>query len=376
MHNKPPSVTTNRFYPGSVRADWTVSPARSVVIRAATAILVAAAVALLLAGCGSAPPERHSETELLLGTTVSVTTYGDVPDEVYSRVFDRVLEIEEKMSTSEEDYSMTELMAVNDAAGEMPIGVSEDTFRVVAQAVDYSRLTGGAFDVSVQPLVSLWGIGTEWAAIPPEEEIRAAVAAVDYRAVRLDPPSQEIFLPEPDMGIDVGGIAKGYAADEAARILREEGVESALLDFGGNIQTVGTKPDGSAWRIGIQVPDATRGQYVGIADVVDLSVVTSGTYERYFVEDGVRYHHILDTTTGHPVRNGLASVTIITGESIRADALSTAVFAMGLEDGLAFVEGLAEVEAFFVTTEREVTMSSGVDEYFELTNEEFTLADR
>ncbi|MFW5745297.1 MAG: FAD:protein FMN transferase [Spirochaetota bacterium] len=343
---------------------------------AATAILVATAAALLLAGCESRPPEPHSETELLLGTTVSVTTYGDVPDEVYSRAFDRVLEIEERMSTSEEDYTMTELMAVNDAAGETPIDVSEDTFHVVAQAVEYSRLTGGAFDVSVQPLVSLWGIGTDRASVPPEEEIQTAVAAVDHRAVRLDEQNQEIFLPEPGMGIDVGGIAKGYAADEVARILREEGVQSALLDFGGNIQTVGTKPDGSAWRIGVQVPDAARGQYIGIADVVDLSVVTSGTYERYFVEDGVRYHHILDTKTGYPVRNGLDSVTIIAGESIEADALSTAVFAMGLEDGLAFVEGLADAEAFFVTSEREVIMSSGMNEYFELTNEDYTLADR
>lgn len=363
MHNKTPSVTINRH-----------TAHRRTVGSAALLALLGALV--LLAGCESQPPQRHSETELLLGTTVSVTTYGDVPDEVYSRVFDRVLEIEEKMSTSEEDYTMTELMAVNDAAGEMPIGVSEDTFHVVAQAVDYSRLTGGAFDVSVQPLVSLWGIGTEWAAIPPEEEIDAAVAAIDYREVGLDPDSQEVFLTGADMGIDVGGIAKGYAADEAARILREAGVESALLDFGGNIQTVGTKPDGSPWRIGIQVPDATRGQYIGIADVVDLAVVTSGTYERYFVEDGVRYHHILDTTTGYPVRNGLDSVTIITPESIRADALSTAVFAMGLEDGLAFVEGLADVEALFVTTEREVTMTSGMGEYFELTNDEFTLAER
>lgn len=355
MHNKIPSVTIKR---------------------AAAALAVVVAAALVFAGCESAPPERRSETELLLGTTVGVTTYGDVPDEVYSRIFDRVLEIEEKMSTSEEDYTMTELMAVNDAAGQMPVGVSEDTFYVVEQAVDYSRLTGGAFDVSVQPLVSLWGIGTEWAAVPPEEEIEAAVAAIDYREVELDPAGTEVFLTGADMGIDVGGIAKGYAADEAARILREAGVESALLDFGGNIQTVGTKPDGSPWRIGIQVPDATRGQYIGVAEVVDLAVVTSGTYERYFVQDGVRYHHILDTTTGYPVRNGLDSVTIITPESIRADALSTAVFAMGLEDGLAFVESLPDVEAFFVTTDREVTMTSGMDEYFELTNEDFTLAER
>lgn len=337
--------------------------------------LLAGALIMLLAGC-SAPPAKQSETELLLGTTISVTTYGDVPAALFDAVFARVREIEERMSTSEEDYTTTELMAVNDAAGRAPVRVSEDTFEVVQQAIQYSRTTNGAFDLSVQPLVSLWGIGTEWAAVPDEEAVVRAVSAVDYRDVQLAPDTRSIYLPEPDMGIDVGGIAKGYAADEAGRILRDAGVTSALLDFGGNILTVGAKPDGSAWRIGIQAPDATRGSYIGIAEVVDRAVVTSGTYERYFVEDGVRYHHILDTDTGYPVRNELDSVTIVTEVSMRADALSTALFAMGLDRGLEFAEETRDVEAFFVTTEGVVHMSSGMDTYFSLTNEEFTRADQ
>jgi len=333
------------------------------------------AVAALSLGACSSPPARQSETEFVLGTTITVTTYGRTPDGLFESIFARVREIEERMSTSEEDYTMTELMAVNDAAGEEPVRVSPDTYEVVRQAVEYSRSTGGAFDVSVQPLVALWGIGTADPAIPAQEAIGEAVAAVDYRRVRLDGDGQTVFLAEPGMGIDVGGIAKGYAADEAARIIRELGVESALLDFGGNILTVGDKPDGSAWRIGVQLPDASRGDYLGIAEVVDLAVVTSGTYERYFVEDGVRYHHILDTETGYPVRNDLDSVTIITAESIRADALSTAVFAMGAQAGMGFVESQPDVEALFVTSDRKVYLSSGMADYFELTHEDFTLAE-
>ena len=337
-------------------------------------VLIVLAVLAALSGC-SGPPPRQSETELLLGTTISVTTYGRTPDGMFESVFARVQEIEERMSTSEDDYTTTELMAVNDAAGEKPVEVSPDTFEVVRQAVEYSRRTEGAFDVTVGPLVSLWGIGSGGAMVPSESLIEEALASVDYRSVELDPARQTIYLPEAGMGVDVGGIAKGYAADEAARILREQGVTSALLDFGGNILTVGEKPDGSPWRIGIQVPDAGRGEYLGIAEVVDLSVVTSGTYERYFVYDGVRYHHILDTETGYPARNGVVSVTIITPESMRADALSTALFVMGVERGMAYVEAQPDVEALFVNTENEVFMSSGMAGYFSLTNEAFTIAE-
>jgi thiamine biosynthesis lipoprotein len=323
----------------------------------------------------SSPPARQTETELLLGTTINVTTYGDAPQRVFDRIFSRVLEIEQRMSTSEDDYDTTEIMRVNDAAGREAVRVSDDTFQVVREAIRYSEMTDGAFDVSVGPLVTLWGIGTEWAAVPEEEQIDAALAAIDYRDVTLDPATRSIYLENPGMGIDVGGIAKGFAADEAERILRDEGIESALLDFGGNILTLGTKPDGSAWRIGVQVPDASRGAYLGIAEVVDRTVVTSGTYERYFEEDGIRYHHILDTDTGYPVRNELDSVTIITQGSTKADALSTAIFAMGLENGRTFVENLPDAEALFVTADKRVHMTSGMDDYFELTNEEFALAE-
>ncbi len=357
MHNKEITITKN-------------SAPRSTL----SFVLIVLAAVAALSGC-SGPPPRQSETELLLGTTISVTTYGRTPDGMFESVFARVQKIEERMSTSEDDYTTTELMAVNDAAGEKPVEVSPDTFEVVRQAVEYSRRTEGAFDVTVGPLVSLWGIGSGAELVPSESLIEETLATVDYRRVELDPARQTIYLPEEGMGVDVGGIAKGYAADEAARILREQGVTSALLDFGGNILTVGEKPDGSPWRIGIQVPDAGRGEYLGIAEVVDLSVVTSGTYERYFMYDGVRYHHILDTETGYPARKGVESVTIITPESMRADALSTALFVMGVERGMAYVESQPDVEALFVNTENEIFMSSGMGGYFSLTNEAFTFSE-
>jgi FAD:protein FMN transferase len=327
-----------------------------------------------LSGCAGAP-ERTTRTEFLLGTTITVTTYGRVSEELLDQVFERVDEIERRMSTSEDDYSDTELLAVNAAAGIGAVTVSADTFEVVRAALDFSELSGGAFDVTIHPLVRLWGIGTEAAAIPDPVELSAALGLVDYRAVETDSGDQSILLPRSGMGVDVGGIAKGYAADEAARVLREAGIESALLDFGGNILTVGNKPDGSPWRIGIQVPDATRGEFLGVATVTGQSVVTSGTYERFFESGGVRYHHILDTNTGYPVQNGLASVSIITTASIQADALSTVVFALGLDEGFAFVETLPDVGAILVTETNDVYLTSGVGEIFELTNESFHLSE-
>ena len=179
------------------------------------------------------------------------------------------------------------------------------------------------------------------------------------------------------MGLDVGGIAKGYAADEVARILTEHGVEHALLDFGGNVVVVGTKVDGSDWRIGIQNPDpdASRGAFIGVLPATDLAIVTSGPYERYFIEDGVRYHHILDSTTGYPVWNGLQSVTIVNEASIRADALSTAVFSMGLVDGMSFVESHDGVEAIFIDEDDKVYVSSGLSSLFVLTDDNYRLAE-
>ncbi|MFP4376096.1 MAG: FAD:protein FMN transferase [Spirochaetales bacterium] len=339
---------------------------------ACRAVIVASILSFAVVSC-TQELERHTETELLLGTVLTVTLYGDDTGPIFDQIFERVAEIESKMSTSEDDYQTTELLEVNRAAGDRPIEVSSDTFYVVEQALEYSRLSNGRFDLSVAPLVGLWGIGTDSAQVPSEQRINDALAKVDYSKVELSQDREAIYLPERGMGVEVGAIAKGYAADEAGRIIRESGKDSALLDFGGNILTIGTKPDGSLWRIGVQLPEsqARRGVFIGIAEVEDLSVVTSGTYERFFVQDDVRYHHILDTETGYPVRNRLESVTIVTEDSIRADALSTSIFAMGLEEGLRFAEELSDAEALFVTEDKEIHMTSGMGDFFRLTNNEY-----
>lgn len=337
-------------------------------------IPLVASIVGVASGCRPTIVET-SDQVFRLGTAlrISVRSTGDAHAAI-DRAFSRVVEIEQKMSVSEDDYETTELLEVNRAAGREPVAVSPDTYAVLEAALRYSELTGGAFDVTIWPLVRLWGIGSDDPRVPTAERLAAARNLVDYRRLELRP-GETVYLPADGMGVDVGGIAKGYAADEAARILRDAGVEHALLDFGGNIMVIGDKPDGTPWRIGVQDPFDDRNQYIGIVEIVDRTVVTSGPYERYFVEDGVRYHHILDPETGQPADTGLAQVTIIAQHSIDADALSTSAYVLGLERGLALVESIDDVEALFVTEDRVIHPSSRGADSFRLTAEEdYTLA--
>jgi thiamine biosynthesis lipoprotein len=175
------------------------------------------------------------------------------------------------------------------------------------------------------------------------------------------------------MGLDLGAIAKGYAADEAARIIREARIPRGIVDLGGNIFALGSKAGNRPWRVGIQNPLGPRGSYVGILEIRDKTLVTSGVYERYFEADGERYHHILSTRDGYPVRNGLLSVTIIARRSIDADSLSTGVFAMGYEPGKALVESLPDTEALFIFEDLRIRATAGALRDFTLTDTDFKL---
>lgn len=322
-------------------------------------ILPIVVAVLFLGGCESSG-EPIVDEAYLLGTVIRVAIHDDGYDaRLIETVFNRVAEIEERMSTSEDDYEDTELLSVNRAPAGTAVPVSPDTYFVLEEALRYSRLSGGAFDVTIWPLVRLWKIGSGGESVPPEEAIAAARDAVDYRQLTLGPDGT-VTLPREEMGVDVGAIAKGYAADEAERILRDAGVEHALLDFGGNILVIGAKPDGSRWRIGVQRPDAERSRYIGIVRTTDRTVVTSGPYERFFVEDGVRYHHILNPNTGYPSRNGLEQVTIVAERSIDADALSTTSYVLGLEGAYRLIESIDGVEAIFAAEDHTLHLTSGI----------------
>jgi len=315
--------------------------------------------------------ERVTRTNFLLDTIIQITAYGPNAEDAIVEAFDRISDIQNKMTAVGKS---SEIIKINEAAGLGYQKVSPDTFFVLKKGLYYSEKFQGRFDITIGPLVKLWGIGTENARVPDEQEIKNVLAKINYKALKLNEQENSAMLEKQGMSIDLGAIAKGYAADEVIRILKERGIKSAVADLGGNIFVLGHKPDGSPWRIGIQNPFDTRGSTFALVEVTDKTLVTSGIYERYFEENGKRYHHILDTATGYPVENNLASVTIFSNNSIDADALSTSVFSSGLEEGLKQIEAILETEAVFVTKDFEVYITSGIMDYgFNITDKRFIL---
>jgi thiamine biosynthesis lipoprotein len=337
-------------------------------VKTFTSIVVAFFLVSLSSAYGSGS-RGISREQYYLGTFCRITLFEKHPDDTFIELFSRIREIDDAMSTNREK---SEVNAVNRSAGIDPAAVSPDTFEVVKEGIEYGRITNGTFDITIGPLVELWGIGRESFKVPAEETIRERSPLVDYRFITLRD-NYSIFLEKRNMRLDLGGIAKGYAADAAAGLLRARGIESALVDLGGNILALGNKPGGSMWRIGIQNPLASRGIPIAAVKVTGKAVVTSGTYERYSEEKGRRYHHILDPSTGFPAENGLLSVSIVADSAVAADCLSTGVFVLGLDSGMALIESLAGVEAIFVTEEKEIYISSGLADIIEILDQDFRL---
>jgi FAD:protein FMN transferase len=302
----------------------------------------------------------------IMDTVVTVRVYApshQEGDRVIQDIFAFMEELEGELSRHIPGSPVDQ---VNDNAGRAPVTVPQSVMDVVQRALDLGRQTGGAFDITVAPLVDLWAIGTEKARVPTEGELKERLAYVDYTRVQVDAAARRIFLPEEGMALDLGGVAKGYIVDRSIAALKEQGIDSAYLDAGGDIRVLGSKPDGTPWRIGIRHPRDRNGVFAVLPLGPDLAVVTSGDYQRYFDEEGRRYHHILDPETGYPARKGLASVTVIASDTMTADILSTAFFVLGAQKSLAIVEEMPGVEAVFITEDLEVYMSSGVRDIIEL----------
>jgi thiamine biosynthesis lipoprotein len=325
-----------------------------------------AGITLTFASCSS--KTETSRIEFVFGTVCSITLFDQGKAAVYQDIFNRLREIENRMSVNLAD---TDVARVNAAAGIVPVQVHNDVFDVIERSVYYAEISGGAFDPAIGPLVSLWGIGGDNPRVPSQEEIAAAIALVNWRDIELNREQCSVFLKKPDMALDLGAIAKGYAADEAAAIIRKAGLKRAIIDLGGNILTFGEKQDKSPWVVGLQSPLEDRGAYFGIIRGPEQSLVTSGIYEKFFEVDGKRYHHIFSPSNGYPASNGLLAVTIIAKYSMDADALSTAVFVLGYEKGRALIESLEGTEAVFVFDDFSVRMTKEAG--LVLTNDNYRL---
>lgn len=298
-------------------------------------------------------------TEQVLGTVCTINAYTDGTDALYAELFARLTQIDNEFSVNKE---ASELSKVNDAAGDHAVEVTDDVLFVLKTALRYAALSDGAFDPTIGPLVKLWGINTDHARVPSKQEIAMALPLVNWRNVAID--GSTVFLTQKGMALDLGGIAKGYAADEMVRILKVNNVHRAVIDLGGNIFVYGTKKDKSAWRVGIKDPDHDEGDPALVLSLDhDMTVVTSGVYERFFFQDGKRYHHILDTKTGYPAQSGLLSSTIVCGSSIQADALSTISFIWGPKKFNELLEKLDEdVKYVFISENHSVMASASLEQ--------------
>ena len=333
-----------------------------------SAVLIVLA-ALIVCGC-TGKPKPIRQTELALGTVCTVSLFDSSKQALLPASFALISQLENKIS---KNIPESEISNLNRSAGLSPVVLSEPVFQLLTIAQKYSILSEGMFDVTIDPVVELWGIGTDHAAVPSRDKLEHAVSLVDYRKVVLDSDKSSVFLPGKELAVDLGGIAKGYIADRVKDFLVSSGAGAGIIDLGGNILVFGKKPDGSDFRIGIQDPFGGRGSAIGVVTMAEGSVVTSGIYERFFEQDGKRYHHIFDVRTGFPVENNLSGVTIVTMESAAGDALSTAVFALGLEKGMALVEKTDGAEAICITKDKEIYISSGLKDRFTLTDRNFTM---
>lgn len=316
-------------------------------------ILSSVLLCICLASCQD-PAEPITKTGYYFDTFITLTGYGKNAETVLDAGLALCEKYENMLSCTKEN---SDIWNINHAAGE-PVEVSPETAYLLSQAIKYAETTGGLIDPTITPLSRLWNFtGDPPGPVPDQTQIEALLSHVDYEAVFID--GTTIRLTDPEAEVDLGFLAKGYIADQLKLLFLEQDLTHALINLGGNVLAVGDKPDGTAYRTGIRKPFGARNETVGIVSLKDRSLVSSGSYERYFEEDGVLYHHILNPFTGYPVDTDLDGVTILSDSSMEGDAFSTTCFLLGYEKGQELIESLPKTEALFITRDGSVYKTSG-----------------
>ena len=293
-----------------------------------------------------------------MNTYISLTAYGNQAENALAQAQKRIEELENLWSVTEEN---SDIFAVNHSDGQA-VAVSEDTAEIVSFALEMADATDGALEPTIYPVLTAWGFTTDEHHVPNQEEIDRLLKYVDYSKVSVN--GNEIRLPA-EMMLDLGAVGKGYASDEIAELLKKEEITSSLLNLGGNIVMIGSSPDGSPWRLGLQSP--FEDDMLGVLIASDCAVVTSGNYENNFIgEDGTVYGHIIDPTTGYPVNNELASVTIVAEEGKLCDALSTSLFVMGVDGAIGYWRDNPEFNMILVTQDHQLLLTEELEEQFTL----------
>jgi len=325
--------------------------------------LVGVAALLVLSCSGDRSHTLHKSARAMMGTLVEITLSGngEKAKATAHSLFTEIQRIDDLASF----HKTSELTKINDHAGKGPFKTDPELLKIIGESLRVARLTQGAFDPTIGPVSRLWQFsGEKEPKVPSESELKEALTRVGWQRVTIDADAGTILLPEPGMALDLGGITKGYALNRAAAMVRESGLRGALINIGGDILAVGEKEAGKPWRVGVEDPRNKHG-VVAVTTLKDRLIITSGDYERFFIQDGKRYHHILDPATGYPA-NTLRSVTVVGPIGTMLQPLGTATFVMGAQGGLKFVETIEGAQSFLIDAQGEYLFSDGAQSVFDV----------
>ena len=303
--------------------------------------------------------ETYLETRILFDTEVYIEAYGRDAKAAVTKALDKMAKLDQSLNFYDATSELSQLIR---SAGSTPQWVSPETFEIIQEAIDIAQITEGSFNPAIGPLVKLWENAGETGRVPTSKEIETLLPLTNFQLIELDSANQTVFLPREGMMLDLGGIAKGYAVEQAVLILEKAGIKSAMVQAGGNIHTIGYKADGTAWRIGIRNPQQTEA-VIGYVDIHDTGIDTSGDYERFITINGVKYGHILNPFTGYPP-HGVISCSVLADSPVLADALATALVVMGVDMGLEKVNALPGVEVILIDSEGGIHMTAGAEGMF------------
>ncbi len=294
-----------------------------------------------------------------MDTYMTLTAYGDQAEEAVDQATEEIKRLDSALSTGNEESQVSKLNANGGGS------LTEDTKYLFEKSMDLYESTDGLFDIAIYPVMEAWGFPTQDYKVPDKTELQNLLALTDASKIQYKEEENSVSFEEEGMKIDFGGIAKGYTSSRIMKIYKDLGVTSGLVNLGGNVQALGTKPDGSKWKVGIQDPEGKE-DYLGTLSIKDQAVITSGGYERYFEEDGKTYHHIIDPRTGYPADSGLISVTIVSSDGTLADGLSTSLFIMGKDKAIEYWRNHSdEFDGILETEDGTLYVTEGIEDEFE-----------
>jgi len=338
-------------------------------------LIICISIILICISCTSSKNKYYEKTNIVMDTAVTLNAYGENSKEAVEESFKKLDEINEMASAN---ISTSDVFKINDASGKSYVKVHPEIFKMIKTSLEYSKLSDGAFDITLGPIINLWGIGTENERLPSDEEIKGKLPLVGYDKISVNENDSSIMLQKEGMAIDLGGVAKGFAADEVLKIYKKYKIENGLINLGSSsIYAIGKNKEKNDWAVGIKHPrNEDPNEYMGVIKLSNESLSTSGDYERCFIKDNKRYHHIIDPKTGYPADNGVMSDTIVIDGALEdngmlADILTTTVFTLGPDKGLKLINSMSKISCEITTADYKVYTSEGFKDRVTKLNKDF-----